>query len=341
MGNELTDSFEPVKATRTYLQMAHPTDFRPGFGEFPEFTIRRVDNPTPDLYRELYRTVGEAYQWRDRWDWTDEQIAAHLASPTITLWVAQNAGRFAGFYELRRVPEDDAVEIAYFGLAPESLGKGLGKHLLSYAVLDAWGMKPKRVWLHTCTLDHPAALPNYIARGFAPYRTETYRVDSKPMFNLRLPKISRRALWLTLAGIILIPLIVLALWTWSALTWSYSEGERAGYVQKFSKKGWLCKTWEGELAMINVPGAMQEKFQFTVRDDVIAEHVTASMGKRTPSRSAASVSLACLIRSKSCSRICCGWKTDASSRRRTSKRWRAGIPRPPRKRKSPSCRRGC
>jgi hypothetical protein len=176
--------------------------------------------------------------------------------------------------------EDDSVEIAYFGLAPDAIGQGLGKHLLSYAVLDAWGMKPKRVWLHTCTLDHPAALPNYLARGFVPYRTETYRVDSKPMLKFKLPHVSRRTIWLIVAGIVLVPLLVFAIWTWSALTWSYSEGERAGYVQKFSKRGWLCKTWEGELAMVNVPGAMQEKFAFSVRDDLVAQHVTASMGKR-------------------------------------------------------------
>lgn len=269
-----------MDATRTYLEMTDPGQFRPGFGEFPDFTVRRVDNPGPDLYRQLYRTVGENYQWRDRWDWTDEQIAAHLASPDIGLYVAQVAGRFAGFYELRRVHEDDSIEIAYFGLAPESLGKGLGKHLLSYAVMDAWGMKPKRVWLHTCTLDHPAALPNYLARGFAPYRTETYRVHSKPMFKLKLPRISRRALWLTVAGIVLIPALALTIWTWSALTWSFAEGERAGYVQKFSKRGWVCKTWEGELAMVNIPGALQEKFYFTVPDDNVARHILASMGKR-------------------------------------------------------------
>jgi hypothetical protein len=81
-------------------------------------------------------------------------------------------------------------------------------------------------------------------------------------------------------GIVVVPVLVLAVWTWSALTWSYSEGERAGYVQKFSKRGWVCKTWEGELAMVNVPGALQEKFLFTVRDDIVAQHILASMGKR-------------------------------------------------------------
>jgi hypothetical protein len=64
------------------------------------------------------------------------------------------------------------------------------------------------------------------------------------------------------------------------LTWSYSEGERAGYVQKLSKKGWLCKTWEGEIAMVTMPGTLAEKFTFSVRDDSVAEQINKSMGKR-------------------------------------------------------------
>ncbi len=269
-----------MDATRTYVQLTDPSQFRPAFGDFPSFVLRRVERPSPELYRECYRTVGKDYHWRDRWDWSDQEIARLLATPGISLHVAQLDGRFAGWYELRRVEEDDSVEIAYFGLAPAALGKGLGKHLLSHAVQDAWALEPKRVWLHTCTLDHPAALPNYLARGFTAYRTQTYRVDSPLMFKLKLPKISRRAVILTVAGVVVLPLLVFAIWTWSALTWSYSEGERAGYVQKFSKRGWVCKTWEGELAMVNVPGALQEKFAFSVRDDMVAQHITASMGKR-------------------------------------------------------------
>src|SRR5687768_15421080 len=73
---------------------------------------------------------------------------------------------------------------------------------------------------------------------------------------------------------------LLALYTWAALSWSYSQGERAGYVQKFSRKGWVCKTWEGELAMVNLPGAMPEIFYFTVRDDEVAERINALMGNR-------------------------------------------------------------
>jgi hypothetical protein len=83
-----------------------------------------------------------------------------------------------------------------------------------------------------------------------------------------------------LAIILLTPVALFILYTLFVLTWSYSSGERAGYVQKFSKKGFIVKTWEGELAMVNMPGTMPEKFPFTVRDDSVAAHINASLGKR-------------------------------------------------------------
>ncbi len=86
--------------------------------------------------------------------------------------------------------------------------------------------------------------------------------------------------WIVFGVLIVLPAIVFAAWTAIALNWSYSEGNRAGYVQKFSKKGWVCKTWEGELAMVNIPGAAQEKFPFTVRDDSVAKKLTSLMGSQ-------------------------------------------------------------
>ena len=74
--------------------------------------------------------------------------------------------------------------------------------------------------------------------------------------------------------------LVLTAWTLFTLSWSYSEGERAGYVQKLSERGWICKTWEGELAMANLPGAMPEVFHFTVRDDAVAEKINSQLGSR-------------------------------------------------------------
>jgi len=77
-----------------------------------------------------------------------------------------------------------------------------------------------------------------------------------------------------------IVIALVALWTAFTLTWSYSAGERAGYVQKFSTKGWICKTWEGEMAMVTMPGTVAEKFFFTVRDDVVAAQINATVGSR-------------------------------------------------------------
>jgi len=74
--------------------------------------------------------------------------------------------------------------------------------------------------------------------------------------------------------------LLVAGYFWAVLKWSYSSGERAGWVQKFSRKGWVCKTWEGELAMVSMPGATPEKFYFTVRDDAVAERINRVMGKR-------------------------------------------------------------
>jgi len=89
---------------------------------------------------------------------------------------------------------------------------------------------------------------------------------------------SRAGLWTV--GILLVAALLFAGYTWTTLTWSYAKGERAGYIQKFSKKGWVCKTWEGELAMVAVPGSMPEKFYFSVRDDAVAAQINQAMGRR-------------------------------------------------------------
>jgi hypothetical protein len=94
------------------------------------------------------------------------------------------------------------------------------------------------------------------------------------------PTIKKRNALPWVAGFILILAALFAAYTWITLNWSYSEGDRAGYVQKFSKKGWLCKTWEGELAMVTMPGTLSEKFQFSVNDAAVAAKINQSLGKR-------------------------------------------------------------
>ena len=89
-----------------------------------------------------------------------------------------------------------------------------------------------------------------------------------------------RRVSLVILGVLIVPIVLFALYTWFTLSWSYSEGERAGYLQKFSKKGWLCKTWEGEILLSSMPGAIPERFEFSVRDDQIAKDLMAATGKR-------------------------------------------------------------
>ncbi|HEX4560414.1 MAG TPA: hypothetical protein VH113_01165 [Gemmatimonadales bacterium] len=91
--------------------------------------------------------------------------------------------------------------------------------------------------------------------------------------------LSRKAK-LIIAGVVALPILIFAFFTWSSLAWVYSEGDRAGYVQKFSKMGWICKTWEGELSMVAVPGSTPEKFYFTVKNDSVAGLINSSLGKR-------------------------------------------------------------
>lgn len=91
----------------------------------------------------------------------------------------------------------------------------------------------------------------------------------------KLAKIFKILMW-----IIIIPIILFALYTWAALTWVYSSGERAGYVQKLSEKGWVCKTYEGELVLVSMPGTQAEKFFFTVRNADLAKKINESLGKK-------------------------------------------------------------
>jgi ribosomal protein S18 acetylase RimI-like enzyme len=165
-----------MKVTRTYLELTSPEQLRPAGAPPAAAVIERVEVCPPAFYRYLYAEVGKEWHWVDRLDWDDEQIRSHLARPSVTLWVLWIGGEPAGWFELKR-HDDGSVEIAYFGILPAYRRRGLGKHLLSEAVRRAWAAGGTRVWLHTCTLDDPAALPNYVARGFQAYKEESYELD--------------------------------------------------------------------------------------------------------------------------------------------------------------------
>lgn len=165
-----------IDVIRTHLEMNAPSELVPGKSDDPRIRIERVENCPASFFRYLYVEVGRAYHWRDRLGWTDELIRDRLADPSVSLYLLSVAGAPAGYFELQRHP-DRSVEIVYFGLLPEFIRRGLGKYLLGEAVAEAWRLSASRVWLHTCSLDDEAAMPNYLARGFRPFRTETYEAE--------------------------------------------------------------------------------------------------------------------------------------------------------------------
>lgn len=180
-----------VRVTRTYLQMLSPSALRSGpesiHAHDAHVRFERVHACPTSFYRYLYTEVGRRHHWVDRLTWSDEQTAARLRDPRVSIWVMYVDGAPAGYTELER-HADDSMEIAYFGLLPEFLRRGLGKLMLTAAVDRAWEQGVTRVWLHTCTLDDPAALPNYINRGFTPYKEEEYAVDIDERELAILPK---------------------------------------------------------------------------------------------------------------------------------------------------------
>jgi GNAT superfamily N-acetyltransferase len=167
-----------VDVIRTYLELRTPSELRPASApvDGPSLRFIRYDALAVERYRHLYAIVGAPWHWHDRDAWADARLASHLAQPTVTVWECLAGEHAAGFFELER-RADGSVEIAYFGLAPAFIGLGIGKAMLTRAVEEAWALGASRVWLHTCTLDSPHALPNYLARGFTAVGTESYGVQ--------------------------------------------------------------------------------------------------------------------------------------------------------------------
>ncbi len=141
--------------------------------------IRRALVPNPPLNRFLYATVGADWLWYVRRSWTYDQWHSMVSDPAYQTWVAYIEDSPAGYFELDNRNEGE-VEIAFFGLMPAFIGKGLGTAMINECVQHAWNIKgTKRVWVHTDTCDHPRALPNYQTAGFVVCDTKTY-IDEVP-----------------------------------------------------------------------------------------------------------------------------------------------------------------
>ena len=172
----------PQTKTTYYLEMLHPEDLQPKMVERAGLRVERMTTPCPEFNKFLHTIVGHAYRWGGRRAWTGADWIAYASREVLQTWVAYVDGTPAGYCEMEKSPGGD-VEIKNMGLLPAFIGRGLGGHLLTVGVERAWapteadedvggGMGATRVWLHTCTHDHPHALRNYTARGFRVFKTE-------------------------------------------------------------------------------------------------------------------------------------------------------------------------
>ena len=133
--------------------------------------VMQAHAPTVAFYRFLYDTVGGPWGWKDRRLLSDADLAAIVQHPDVAVHVLYLDGTPAGYAELDARTRPD-VQLAYFGLVPGFIGRGLGSFFLDWTIREAWRAGPERLWVHTCTLDHPSALPIYQRMGFVPYKRE-------------------------------------------------------------------------------------------------------------------------------------------------------------------------
>lgn len=180
MSSSFYYSFMNVDVTTTFFEMTSPHDLNVKVSSLP-LEVRRLRIPIPELNRFFYVHVGHNHYWYDRLNWSYDQWKIWAGRTDLQTWVIYLEDTPAGYFELETL--DERVNIIFFGLLPQFIGQGIGAHALTLAVQTAWNLKPNRVTLNTCTLDHPHALHNYQSRGFKVYRkiTEMREIsDSQP-----------------------------------------------------------------------------------------------------------------------------------------------------------------
>jgi GNAT superfamily N-acetyltransferase len=154
----------------TFLEMTAPPENRLPQIDAPHLALKPWKDADPDAYRALFKLIGENWLWTSRLMMADEKLIATLRHPDVEVYRLFRNEWVAGLLELDfRNPGQ--CELAFFGLAPDEIGKGAGRFLMSEATRRAWTKPIKRFWVHTCTLDHPAALTFYRRSGFTPYQT--------------------------------------------------------------------------------------------------------------------------------------------------------------------------
>ena len=154
----------------THLELTSSDDFKPKEISDSQFRVVEMTIKQWQFNKFLYELVGKKWHWYDKIEWADSDWMTYIGDRKLTTSVGYHKGSVAGYYEL--IKQDKEVQIAYFGLAPDYIGKGLGGALLSAAIKQAFKLGAERIWLSTCSLDHPHAINNYKSRGMSVFTPE-------------------------------------------------------------------------------------------------------------------------------------------------------------------------
>ena len=164
-----------IPVERNFLELKNIKNLKFNSIKQNKFIIKKIE-PNFQLNKFFYKQVGKNHRWIDRLSWTDEKWINFISNQNLETYIISVSKNLAGFFELLHNPELKETEISYFGLLEDYIGKGIGGYALSEAIKKSFEKDIKRVWLHTCTLDHPNALKNYIARGMTVFKRENINI---------------------------------------------------------------------------------------------------------------------------------------------------------------------
>jgi len=160
------------KVQRYFLETKNKKDLNPAVCGIYNLKILEQGKDDPQFCKFLYQKIGEDFHWKDRLAWSLDEWKNYLNNEKLKFFTAFVGDEPVGYYEYLNHYDIREVEITYFGIFKNYFGKKLGGYLLTHALENAWKHNPRRVWVHTCTLDHPNALRNYIARGMSIFKKE-------------------------------------------------------------------------------------------------------------------------------------------------------------------------
>ncbi len=164
------------KINRNYLEIGSIKDLNASINGFDEYSLKFLNKPDFQLNKFFYKNIGKKHYWVDRLAWTEKQWTKYTSDQNVKTYVLKKNESFVGYFELIFHNNLNEVEIAYLGLLEEYQNKKLGSYLLTCAIKKSFLNNPKRVWVHTCSLDHKNALSNYIARGMKIFKKETITI---------------------------------------------------------------------------------------------------------------------------------------------------------------------